>query len=119
MTAIRVLLADDIEEVRRDLRIALTLSGDVEIVGEAANGLEAVRLVGSLQPDAVLMDLAMPIMDGCEAARRIKFQFPACRVVILTIYDAEAERKRVAQAGADAFLVKGASIGSLVKALVE
>lgn len=119
MTAIRVLLADDIEEVRRDLRTALTLSGDVEIVGEAANGLEAVRLVESLQPDVVLMDLAMPVMDGCEAARQIKSQFPACRVVILTIYDAEAERKRVVQSGADVFLVKGVSISSLVKSLVE
>ena len=117
MTAVRVLLVDDVEEARRDLCTALTLSGNIEIGGEAANGLEAFCLTESLQPDVVIMDLGMPIMDGYEATRRIKSNFPACRVVALTVHDYESARTKAILAGVDAFLVKGASVESIVQTI--
>lgn len=119
MTAIRVLLVDDVEEVRRDLRTALTLSGDIEIVGEAANGAEAIRLTESLGPDVVLMDLEMPIMDGYEATRRIKSLCPSRRVIALTVHDYESAREQAYRSGVDAFLVKGASVESIVQAILN
>jgi len=89
MTDIRVLIVDDVERVRQDLRTFLTLTGNIEIIGEASNGLEAIQLVGTLCPQVVLMDLEMPIMDGYEAARQIKAIKPACRVIALTIHAGE------------------------------
>jgi len=117
MTAFRVLLVDDVEQVRRDLRTLLTLSDDLEIIGEAANGLEAVRLTESLQPDVVLMDLEMPIMDGYEATRQIKSQIPSCRVIALTVHDYEAARMKARQSGVDAFLVKGAPVEKIIQTI--
>ena len=116
---LRVLIVDDVPRVRRELRTVLPLAGDIEIVGEAANGSEAIYLSESLQPDVIVMDLEMPVMDGVEATRQIKSKWPYCRVVILTIHDNKEEQKRAAQVGADFFLVKGAPIKDLVKAIVE
>ena len=79
MTATRVLIVDDTAQVRLDLRTVLTLAGDIEIVGEATNGLEAIHLTEALQPEAIVMDLEMPVMDGYKAARQIKARWPACR----------------------------------------
>jgi pilus assembly protein CpaE len=118
MTAVRVLLVDDVREVRENLRTALTLSGDIEIIGEAADGSEAVRLTESLQPDAVLMDLEMPVMDGYEAARQIKSQFKV-RVIALTVHDYESAREKAKQSGVDAFLVKGAPVNTIVQTLLK
>lgn len=121
MTAIRVLIADDIPQVRQDLRtlLALTCAADnehpIEIVGEAANGLEAIRQAGALRPDVVLMDLEMPVLDGYEAATQIKTQCPACRVIALTVHDYEAARQKAFQAGVDDFIVKGAPLETLVQ----
>ena len=117
MTAFRVLLVDDVEQVRRDLRTLLTLSDDLEIIGEAANGLEAVRLTESLQPDVVLMDLEMPVLDGYEAMRQIKSRFPSCKVITLTVHDYESARLKAKQSGVDAFLVKGAPVESIVQTI--
>jgi len=117
MTAIRVLLVDDTAHVRQELRTVLTLSGEVEVVGEAGNGHEAVEMALRLHPDIVLMDLEMPIMDGCEAARQIKASCPTCRVVALTIHDEPLDRRRAAAAGVDAFVVKGSSLESLLEAI--
>jgi DNA-binding NarL/FixJ family response regulator len=114
---LRVLIADDTPEVRRELRMLLTLAGDIEIVGEAANGLEAIRLSDLLQPDALITDLEMPLMDGYEAVRQIKERQPSCRIVVLTIHNGEAEREKAKQAGADAFLVKGEAMEVILKAL--
>lgn len=118
MTAVRVLLVDDVKEVRQNLRTALTLSGDIEIVGEAVNGSEAVRLTESLQPDVVLMDLEMPVMDGYEATRQIKSRFP-CKVIALTIHDYESARERAKQSGVDIFLVKGAPVKTIVQTILK
>jgi len=113
----RVLIVDDSPQVRQELRTLLTLAGDIEIVGEAANGLEAIRLAEALQPEVILMDLEMPVMDGYEAARQIKSRWPACRVVALTVHGYEAARQRASQAGVDVFLVKGVSVETLVQAI--
>jgi len=117
MTAIRVLIVDDIEQVRRDLRTVLGLSGELEIVGEASNGLEAISLTESLQPDVVLMDLEMPVLDGYEATRQIKASFPSCKVIALTVHDYEAARAEAYRSGVDAFLVKGAPVESIVQTI--
>ena len=117
MTAIRVLIVDDVAPVRRDLRTVLSLSGELENVGEAANGLEAIRLAETLDPDVVLMDLEMPVLDGYEATRQIKRSLPSCRVVALTVHDYESARRAAQRSGVDAFLVKGAPVQSIVQAI--
>lgn len=114
---LKLLLVDDVDEVRRDLRTLLSLSDEIEIIGEAANGLEAVRLAESLRPHAILMDLEMPAMDGFEATRRIKANFPACRVVALTVHDYESARVKATQSGVDAFLVKGAPVEEIIQSI--
>lgn len=117
MTDIRVLIVDDIEQVRQDLSTFLTLSGDIQIVGDAGNGLEALQRVERLRPDVVLMDLEMPVMDGYEAARRIKSLRPSCRVIALTIHSGEAERQRAFESGMAEVVVKGASLDILLRAI--
>lgn len=119
MARLQVLIVDDSPQVRQELRTLLTLAGEIEIVGEATDGLEAVRLAEALQPDVVLMDLEMPVMDGYEAARQIKSRWPACRVVALTVHGYEAARQKASQSGVDVFLVKGVSIETLVQAISE
>ena len=114
---VRVLIVDDVAAVRRDLRTALTLAGNIEIVGEAANGLDAIRLAESLGPAVVLMDLEMPVMDGYEAARRIKIRCPACRVVALSVHGYESARRKASEFGIDDFVIKGAPLESLVRAI--
>ena len=115
----RVMIVDDKEQVRKDLRTVLTLSADIEILGEATNGLEAIRLVEVLQPDVVLLDLEMPVMDGYETARAIKSFSPSCRVIILTVHDYPAARYKALQAGVDSFVVKGSSVEQLIQAILE
>jgi len=119
MTAIRVLLVDDVEQVRRDLRTVLTLSSEIEIIGEAADGLEATSLAESLNPDVVLMDLEMPVLDGYEATRQIKSRFPSCKVITLTVHDYESARLKAKQSGVDAFLVKGAPVETIVQTITK
>ena len=114
MTHIRVLIVDNAERVRQDLRTFLTLTGKIEIVGEASNGLEAVCLVEALSPDVVLMDLEMPILDGFEATRQIKAKQPFCRVIALSIHAGKAEQQRAFGAGIDEFVAKGAPLGTLL-----
>lgn len=116
---IRILIVDDVPDVRRDLRTALTLAGNIEVVGEAINGLEALDLAESLQPAVVLMDLEMPVMDGYEAARRIKNRHPACSVIALTVHSYESARRKAIAAGVDDFVVKGAPLESLVKVISQ
>lgn len=117
MAGQRVLIVDDNAEVRRELRTLLPLAGDLEVVGEAADGLEAIRLAEALRPQAILLDLQMPVLDGYASARRIKDRWPACRVVAFTVHDDEATRQKASQAGVDVFLVKGSPLGVLVEAL--
>jgi DNA-binding NarL/FixJ family response regulator len=110
---IRILIVDDKEQVRRDLTMALELMQGLEVVGEAADGLEALHQAEQLGPDVVLMDLEMPRMDGFEATRQIKDRCLARGVVALTVYSDDSARDRADSAGADAFVEKGTSLQTL------
>lgn len=113
----RVLIADDRALARDGLRALLTTVPGVEVVGEAADGLEAVRQADEHRPDVVLMDARMPLLDGLEATRRIKARWPDVRVVVLTVH--AACRQAALAAGADGFLVKGGPDDALIEAVVE
>jgi DNA-binding NarL/FixJ family response regulator len=115
----RVLIVDDSPQVRQELRTLLPLAGDIEIVGEAADGREAIRQVKALQPDVVVVDLEMPGLDGYEATRQIKTHYPSCRMIALTVHDYESARVKAHQSGADAFIVKGAPVEALLQAISE
>ena len=115
----RVLLVDDVEQVRWDLRTILSLSRELEIVGEAANGLEAIRLAETLKPEVILMDLEMPMMDGYEATRLIRVVCPSCRIVALTVHGYDEARVKAHQSGVDAFILKGVSVESIVQAILN
>jgi DNA-binding NarL/FixJ family response regulator len=115
----RVLIVDDSPQVRQELCTLLPLAGDIEIVGEAADGQKAIQMAAALDPQVILMDLEMPVLDGYEATRQIKELSPSCRVVALTVHGDEAARQKAMQAGADLFLVKGVSVEALVGAVSE
>jgi DNA-binding NarL/FixJ family response regulator len=110
---IRILIVDDKERVRRDLTTALGLMEGLEVIGEAADGLEALWQAEKLSPDVVLMDLKMPRIDGFEAARQIKDRHLARGVVALSLYGDTTTRQRAARVGVDAFVEKGISIQTL------
>ena len=114
---LRVLLADDEPMVRRGLRMRLELETDVEVVGEARNGSEALTEAKALRPDAVLMDVRMPVMDGVEATAALRRTLPGCAVVVLSLYDDFATRARVRSAGAAAFVPKHRAEEALLAAL--
>ena len=109
MKKIRVLIADDHTLVRQGIRSLLALAADIEIVGEAADGREAVEKVKQLVPDVVLMDLAMPHMGGLEAIRRIRRDFRATKILAVTQYDDSEYVIPVIEAGARGFVTKMAS----------
>ncbi len=115
---IRVLLVDDRPQVRHDLRQLLMLNESIEVAGEAADGEEAVRLTAELHPDAVVMDLEMPAVDGYEATRRIKSEIPRVRVIILSVHAGPEERSRARAAGADCFVMKGEDYQILASAIL-
>ena len=112
----RVLIADDRSTTRQGLRALLALLPPVEVVGEAADGRESVDLVAECRPDVVLMDMQMPVMDGVEATRRIKEQWPEVKVIALTIY--AKYRAQALAAGADAFLLKDGAPNKLASAIL-
>lgn len=117
MTKIRVLIVDNLVQVRQDLRTILELTDDLEVVGEAANGLEAVQLAEKLNPDVVLMDLEMPVMDGFEATRQIKDRHLVTGVVALSMHSHTSAREQAAKAGVDAFVEKVTAIGTLIPSI--
>ncbi len=114
---VRVLIADDHPVVREGFRAMLSLDPDVEVVGEANDGLEAVAMAADLRPDVILMDLRMPNLDGMEATRRIKAQYPSIAIVVLTIYDNDAYVIDAVRAGASGYLLKDASRDLLIHTL--
>lgn len=114
---IRVLIVDDHMVVREGLQTVLEVAGDIEPVGEAAGGAEAVRLAGELSPDVVLMDLRMPGMDGIEAIRQIKARHPEVEIVILTTYDDDEYIVQGLQAGARGYQLKDTSRQALFDAI--
>ena len=114
---IRVLVVDDHPVVRGGVVGWLAAQPDIDVVGEAADGLEALALVASLQPDVVLMDLRMPRMDGVTATGRIVAAHPAVRVLVLTTYDTDADIVRAVAAGATGYLLKDAPLPQLADAV--
>ena len=113
----RVLIVDDVPQVRRELHTLLPLLDAIDIVGEAENGQDAIELAAALQPDVILMDVEMPIVDGLAATRLIKPQCPQCRIVILSIHNDEAVRATARSAGVDDFVDKGAPLTTLLQAI--
>ena len=114
---IRVLLVDDHGVVRRGLRGYLELLGDIEIVGEAENGLRGVELAAELKPDVVLMDLVMPVLDGIGATARIKAADPSVQVVALTSFIEEEKVTAALEAGASGFILKDAEADDVAAAI--
>jgi len=117
MEKIRVLIADDCSVVRDGLQSILRAYPDIEVVGEATNGLEAIAKAEQLQPDVVLMDAQMPEMDGVEATRRIKERFPSPKVLFLTVHVGYIDAALAA--GANVYLTKDCSRHELLEVIRE
>ena len=114
---IRVVVADDQELVREGLALILAAQPDIEVVGEAADGVDAVIMAKAHQPDVILMDIRMPRMDGIEATRRVLAAVPTCRILVLTTFDVDEAVLGALRAGASGFLLKDAPRRSLVAAV--
>jgi PAS domain S-box-containing protein len=114
---IRVLLVDDHQVMRQGLISLISGQPDIQVVGEAANGWEAIKMVRQLKPDVVLMDVSMPEMDGIEATRRIKVDMPDVRVIGLSMFDDKHMASTMLEAGAEIFVSKTASLAELLKAI--
>lgn len=117
MGNIRVLLVDDHAILREGIRYLLSASGEVDVVGEAQDGVEALEMVQSLKPDAVLMDIAMPRMNGIEATKELKKRHPELPVLILSMYDSEEYVLPILKAGASGYVLKRSAAQELVNAL--
>ncbi len=115
--SIRVVLADDQALVRGGFRMIIEARPDMEVVGEAGNGAEAVELVGRLRPEVVLMDVRMPEVDGLEATRQIVASGSPTRVIVLTTYDADDFVFAALRAGASGFMLKDVRPAELVEAI--
>jgi len=116
-TPIRILLVDDHDMVRRGIAVFLLTNDDLVLVGEAANGVEALEKCAELQPDVVLMDLMMPVMDGITAIRLIRERYPATQVIALTSFSEEKLVETSLQAGAIGYLFKNVSVDDLAAAI--
>lgn len=117
MTPLRLLLVDDHPVVRTGLAGMLAAEDDIDVVGEAGNGEEAVAMARELRPDVVLMDLRMPRLDGAEATALIVAELPQVRVLVLTTYDNDADIVRAVEAGATGYLLKDTPRDALADAV--
>jgi DNA-binding NarL/FixJ family response regulator len=112
---IRVLIADDQMMVRQGFTVLLNVQPDIEVVGQAVDGLDAIAKVAELSPDVVLMDIRMPELDGIEATRRITTLHPEVKVLVLTTFDLDEYVYEALRAGASGFLLKDASADQLAE----
>ena len=117
MDSIKILLAEDHAVVRESIREALSREPEFKVVGEASDGDEAVKLARDLKPDVILMDVAMPRLNGIEATRQIKAFQPAVSILVLTAYDDEQYIFSVLSAGAAGYLLKDVGVSDLVEAI--
>jgi DNA-binding NarL/FixJ family response regulator len=116
---IRVLLCDDVQDLRAILREAIDDEPTMEVVGEAENGRECVRMAGELRPDVVLLDLSMPDLDGLEAIPLLSESSPGTRIVVFSGFVAERMRELALKLGADSYVDKGAPLDTLAAAVRE
>ncbi len=114
---IKVLIVDDHQIVLQGLRSYLDMYEDIQVVGEAGNGRDAIKLASLMEPDVILMDLVMPVMDGITATERIKSSGLACHVIALTSFDEDDKVFPAIQAGASSYLLKDISTEELVEAI--
>src|SRR3954470_7571531 len=119
MKKITLLLVDDHQVVREGFRALLKHELDIEVIGEASTGREAVQLTGKLRPAVVVMDIAMPLLNGLEATRQIRKDFPDTKVLILSAHSDDAYVEQVAVLGAAGFLLKQTSSHVLAAAIRE
>src|SRR6266550_8022141 len=119
MHKIKVLLADDHTIVRQGFRALLQAEEDIAIVGEAETGRQAVQLAKKLRPDVVVMDIAMPLLNGLEATRQILRDVPSSKVLVLSSYSDDEYVHQLTEAGALGYLLKEAVVNDLVKAIRE
>lgn len=115
----RVVVCDDVDDYRELLVILLERTGRLSVVGEAANGSAAIEVVRLQQPDVVLLDLAMPMMDGMEALPLIRSAAPATRVIVLTGFASEALRRKALERGAVEYLEKGSPLATVIEAVIS
>jgi NarL family two-component system response regulator LiaR len=114
---IRIVIADDHEMIRKGIAAYLRVTPDIELVGEAADGYEALRLCDELKPDVILMDLVMPHLGGIDAAKQIKDRFPAIRVIALSSFQEREMVQEALKEGAISYLLKNVSGDDLVNAI--
>lgn len=119
MEKIKVLLADDHAVVRQGLKVLLEAQQDITVVGEAETGRQALRMALKLQPDVVVIDVAMPLLNGVEATRQIIKDVPATRVLVLSSYSDDEYIRQVTQAGAAGYLLKQTAAEDLIRAIRE
>jgi DNA-binding NarL/FixJ family response regulator len=119
MEKITVLLADDHTVVRQGLRALLVAEGDIEIVGEAGDGRQAVQMVKKMMPDVAVMDIAMPQLNGLEATRQITHAVPGTKVLVLSSYCDDGYVQQLTEAGAAGYLIKQTAANELLKAIRE
>ncbi len=117
MNKIRVLLADDHTILRDGIRALLDDQADIEVIGEAGDGQATVKMTAQLQPDVVVMDIAMPLLNGLEATRQIQRDFPQVKVLILTMHENEEYIRQVLAAGALGYVLKDAAARDLLGAI--
>jgi DNA-binding NarL/FixJ family response regulator len=117
MSATRVLIADDHTIVRESLVSALQASGECVVVGQAADGIEAIEKAMALRPDVAILDISMPRLNGIEVVRRLHVDLPSTRTLVLTMHEEEEYVLQVVRAGASGFLLKDSAIGELIAAV--
>jgi DNA-binding NarL/FixJ family response regulator len=117
MEKLRILLADDHKIVREGLRLLINSQPDMQVVGEAADGLEALKQARDLQPDVVVMDLSMPLLNGLQATERLKAEHPGIKVVALTAHEDEGYLRQLCKVGAAGYVLKRSAGDELVKAI--
>jgi two-component system, NarL family, response regulator NreC len=117
LSRIRVFITDDHQVLREGIRLLLEKVTDMELVGEAENGGDALAKISQLMPDIVLMDITMPLVNGLEATRQIKQKYPSIKVLILTMHETDQYLSEMLEVGASGYVVKTTTSGELISAI--